>query len=443
MNVVPTRRFYFALVLVLAIVIIAQLLPLTLQVVSTHQLFFVLDLFIAILVGVDIFLTPNKKMLSADREMNKRFSIGRENIVTVTIANLSNKILQCRVTDDYPQDMKCSGCDFAFVLAGGQTRILSYKLTPGSKGVYHFGIVYTRIKSRFGFFERQIEFSIPQQIKVYNDLQALAELSLELGTTSALGEIQRKQRGQGTNFTGLTEYVAGKDTTKIDWKATARAQRPIIREYDREEEQRLLILVDGGRMMFSQLAGLSKFDHALNAALSLSLAALNLNDQVGLGIFADAPLAYLPPRRGNAYLQKFLDASASTSARMAEPEYLEMLAYFASRQKGRTLFVVLTDLTDTWGSRSLLSALASLRQKHLTFCVVLADQRVEKMIESSDSHQYETILQRAVATDLFSQRQLALDVLQRRGCLVLNATPEQLSSRLIAGYLDIKRKALL
>ena len=48
-------------------------------------------------------------------------------------------------------------------------------------------------------------------------------------------------------------------------------------------------------MMFSELAGISKFDHALNAALSLSLAALTLNDQVGLGIFADAPMAYLPP----------------------------------------------------------------------------------------------------------------------------------------------------
>ena len=64
-------------------------------------------------------------------------------------------------------------------------------------------------------------------------------------------------------------------------------------------------------------------------------------------------------RRGKIYLQKFLDAAANAGARMAEPDYLEMLSYFASRQKGRTLFVVLTDLVDTWGSRSLLSALAS------------------------------------------------------------------------------------
>lgn len=245
----------------------------------------------------------------------------------------------------------------------------------------------------------------------------------------------------------MTEYVVGKDSKKIDWKATARAQRPIIREYDREEEQRLLILVDAGRMMVSELAGLSKFDHALNAALSLSLTALALNDQVGLGIFADTPLAYLPPRRGKGYLQKFLDVSAGVAARVIEPDYANMLAYFASRQKGRTLLLLITDLIDTWGSRSLLTALTSLRQKHLTFCVVLADQRLEKIAQPkpylNQDPAYEAILERAVATDLLGQRQLALDVLQRQGCLVLNAPPEHLSSKLIASYLDIKKRALL
>jgi uncharacterized protein (DUF58 family) len=452
MNIIPTKRFYLALILVLAIVVLLQFLLPAPQVVLTQQIFFALDIAVAVLVGIDIFLTPDRKVLSAQREMNKRFSIGRENRVSITVENRADETLLCRLTDDYPQEMNCSACDFAFGILPRTSITLSYVLVPKSKGVYNFGSVYIRFRSRFGFFDRQIKISLPEQVKVYNDLQSLSELSLQLGTSTALGEIQRKHRGQGTNFTGLTEYVVGKDVNKIDWKATARAQRPIIREYDREEEQRLLILVDGGRMMFSELSGLSKFDHALNAALSLSLTALTLNDQVGLGIFADTPLSYLPPRRGKAYLQKFLDASANTNARLAEPDYLDMLSYFAGRQKGRTLFVVLTDLVDTWGSRSLLSALASLRQKHLTFCVVLANERIEKMIEpelppsgtkQATKERYERNLQRAVATDLFSQRQLALDVLQRRGCLVLNATPEKLSSQLISSYLEIKRKALL
>jgi uncharacterized protein (DUF58 family) len=452
MNIVPTLRFYLALLLVLAIVLLLQPLLPEPRMVLTQQVFLLLDLIVALLVAIDILLTPNKKVLSAQRDINKRFSIGRENPVTVTIENLSAKPLYCRVTDDYPQAMNCAVCDFDLALSPGETKTFSYLLIPRSKGIYNFGSVYIRFRSRLGFFDRQIQISVPEQVKVYNDLQALSELSLQLGTSSALGEIQRKHKGQGTNFTGLTEYVEGKDVNKIDWKATARAQRPIIREYDREEEQRLLILVDGGRMMFSELSGLSKFDHALNAALSLSLAALTLNDQVGLGIFADSPSSYLPPRRGRAYLQKFLDVSANATARQAEPDYLSMLSYFAGRQKGRTLFVVITDLVDAWGSRSLLSALASLRQKHLTFCVVLADERIEKMVEPdfslADIKQtaaagYVKTLQRAVATDLFSQRQLALDVLRRRGCLVLNAAPEQLSSQLIASYLEIKRKALL
>ena len=60
-------------------------------------------------------------------------------------------------------------------------------------------------------------------------LQSLSELSVQLGTSTALGEIQRKHRGQGTNFTGLSRICCGQGRShKIDWKATARAQRPII-----------------------------------------------------------------------------------------------------------------------------------------------------------------------------------------------------------------------
>ena len=60
--------------------------------------------------------------------------------------------------------------------------------------------------------------------------------------------------------------------------------------------------------MASDLEGLTRFDHALNAALCLALTGLSHNDQVGVGIFADKPLMYMPPRRGKGYLKNILAA---------------------------------------------------------------------------------------------------------------------------------------
>jgi hypothetical protein len=53
------------------------------------------------------------------------------------------------------------------------------------------------------------------------------------------------------------------------------------------------------------------------------------------------------------------------------------------------------------------------------------------------------IYKRAVATDLLAQRELALSVLQRRGCLVLDCPPQELSDKLIETYLEVKMRARL
>jgi hypothetical protein len=54
-----------------------------------------------------------------------------------------------------------------------------------------------------------------------------------------------------------------------------------------------------------------------------------------------------------------------------------------------------------------------------------------------------TLYRRAVATDLLEQRELALTVLQRRGCLILDCPPQELSDKIVDKYLEIKTRARL
>ncbi|HNN62302.1 MAG TPA: hypothetical protein PKH78_04650, partial [Candidatus Obscuribacter sp.] len=122
-------------------------------------------------------------------------------------------------------------------------------------------------------------------------------------------------------------------------------------------------------------------------------------------------------------------------------------------QKGRSLMVVLTDLTDPTGSQALLSGLANLAPRHLPFCVTLKDRQVQKFAsqdlvaaEKSSAHKGDIInkiYQKAVALDLTSQRELALSVLTRRGCLVLDAAPQELSDRLVEKYIEVKSRGRL
>lgn len=403
-----------------------------------------------VLLIIDYQLTQRPKFVEMNRSVADRLSIGRENPVLITVTNKGAADLAVRLKDDFPQEIESDTKLFEFKLPAGGTSTLEYKLTPKRRGAYEFGNITMRYQSRLGLFWRQAINKRPEQVKVYSDLKALYDLSIKLAQSTELGELHQRRRGQGTDFASLREYTSGDDTKAIDWKATARRDRPVLRTYEAEQEQRLLILLDAGRMMVSDLEGLTRFDHALNAALCLALTGLSHNDQVGIGAFADKPLMYLPPRRGKAYMKNILEGTFGLEPRMTEPDYVGMLSYFASAQKGRSLICILTDLTDPTGSQALLSALAGLSGRHLPFCVTLKDRQIIDVAKQRAFAPTEpneevigTLYRRAVATDLLEQRELALSVLQRRGCLILDCPPQELSDKIVDKYLEIKTRARL
>lgn len=439
-----SKTLYLLLVLAAILFLLAYLNPLASSVAI------VLDGLIFLALIADYFLSVPASALSAQRAVAERLSIGRANDVRIEIFSQAKETLRLRLRDSFPQEIEADVQEFDFEITPNSKATLQYSLLPRSRGAYEFGDISVRYRSKFGLFWRQVQFVAQKSVRVYSDLKALQELSVKLAHSSELGDLKVRKRGQGTDFATLREYVSGDDVRSMDWKATARRDRPVLRVYEVDKEQSMLVLVDAGRMMVSDLEGLSRFDHALNAALSLVLTGLMRNDQVGLGIFADKPILYMPPRRGKAYLTKILEACCDIKPRMVEPDYLGALSYFAGAHKSRALMVVISDLTDPTGSQSLLSGMASMSPRHLPFCVTLRDRKVDQIAQQTmpdtkakTSEQSSEIMRRAVASDLISQRELAFSHLARRGCLALDCPPQELSTKLVDKYLEIKARALL
>ncbi|HEY9791862.1 MAG TPA: DUF58 domain-containing protein [Candidatus Obscuribacterales bacterium] len=400
------------------------------------------DVLLAALGAFDFLITQKPSKLSATRAVSDRLSIGRQNEVNIEVFNQGASRLSVKLRDHFPAGIESDVREFAFSMTANSRASLNYMLVPRKRGAYTFGAIKIRYASKLGLFWREVTMQAQREVKVYSDLLALRELSVRLSHSTELGDLRMRKRGHGTEFASLREYVSGDDSRNIDWKATARRERPVVRVYEVEQEQTLMVLVDAGRMMVSDLEGLTRFDHALNAALSLVLTGLYKGDQVGFGVFADKPLLFLPPRRGKAYLTRVLEAACDVQPRMVEPDYAGALSFFASAQKSRSLMVVLTDLTDPMGSQTLLAGLSSLSPRHLPFCVTLRDRQVEN-VAREPSFKTDAIYRRAVATDLIAQRELAFSQLQRRGCLVLDCPPQELSEKLVDRYLEIKARGQL
>ena len=215
-------------------------------------------------------------------------------------------------------------------------------------------------------------------------------------------------------FEGLREWVPGDDTRIIDWKATARRRKPIARVYEDERRQRVLIILDAGRLLTAESDGVPRLERAVQAALRLAYAAVDHDDDVGLLVFADTIQAYVPPARGRRALRAVLDALAAAEGRLVESNYPQAFRYLAGRNRKRALTVLFTDVIDRTASAALVAQTATLRPRHLPLAVTLKDPALERAAAArpaSDAEAYE----RAAAEELLLAREQALDSMRKQG----------------------------
>ncbi|MCZ7631074.1 MAG: AAA family ATPase [Microthrixaceae bacterium] len=116
---------------------------------------------------------------------------------------------------------------------------------------------------------------------------------LEVGMRSARG------LGGGTDFEQLREYGPDDEFRRIDWTATARVGKPIVRTYRAERNQRVLVLLDNGRVMAGRVGGVPRVEHAMDAAMMLTAVATRLGDRCGLVSF-DKEVRSVVPRRATS-----------------------------------------------------------------------------------------------------------------------------------------------
>ena len=64
------------------------------------------------------------------------------------------------------------------------------------------------------------------------------------------GRLASRMRGRGLNFEEIRDYRAGDDVRSIDWKVTARLQKPHVRVFNEERDRPALLVVDQRLSMF-------------------------------------------------------------------------------------------------------------------------------------------------------------------------------------------------
>jgi uncharacterized protein (DUF58 family) len=150
-----------------------------------------------------------------------------------------------------------------------------------------------------------------------DDLMELRHIAHTLGlashhlVNSALsGMFASVFRGAGMNFEEVREYQQGDDIRNMDWKVTARANRPYLKLYQEERERDVLLLVDKGPQMQFGTMGTFKSVQAARVAALIGWAANRQNDRVGGMVFGEPErgMQFFRPGKGRRALWRVLHA---------------------------------------------------------------------------------------------------------------------------------------
>lgn len=120
------------------------------------------------------------------------------------------------------------------------------------------------------------------------------------------GEYLSSFRGQGLDFDDFREYQHGDEVRFIDWNVTARMNSPFVRKFREERELAVILAVDVSGSADYGSVSLTKREIAAETAAVLGFSALHNGDKVGLLIFADEPLLFIPPEKGSRHLLRMI-----------------------------------------------------------------------------------------------------------------------------------------
>ncbi|MGI0494652.1 DUF58 domain-containing protein [Alkalinema pantanalense CENA528] len=434
---IPTLRVYGLLILGVAITtLLALLWPGQAGLGLALLLLLLYDFAVLGAVVIDG-LRSRSQRVEVMRQPISRLSIGRDNPITLTV-RAKNREAIVQIRDAYPQShFTISQDTLEARLAPQESQDLTYQAKPTYRGSYNWGKIAVRQLSNWKLVWLDWTVAESTPVEVFPDLIGLRSLSIRLAL-QATGSIRQNRRmGMGTEFAELRDYATGDDPRLIDWKATARRDRPLVRVLEPEQEQTLIILLDRGRLMTAQVNGLQRFDWGLNATLSLALTALKRGDRVGVGVFDRALHTWIPPQRGDRQLMQLLEQLTPIQPDFIEPDYLGTINTITQQQHRRALIVVITDIVDDIASMELLNAMGRLAPRYLPFCVALRDSEIDRQAHTFSIEVAENYA-RAVALDLINQRQVAFAKLKQKGVLVLDAPADQITDQLIDRYLQLK-----
>jgi uncharacterized protein (DUF58 family) len=328
-------------------------------------------------------------------------------------------------------------------LAAGEQTLIEVPVVPTRRGRVSVERVWLRWRSPLSLVEFIKRVRVERTIDVVPNVRGVHGSALQFFVQETIYGIKAQhQRGEGAEFEALREYMPGLDSRFIDWKHSARHRKLLCKEFRIERNHQVVMAFDTGHLMLEPVEGLTRLDHAINAALVLAWISLQGGDLVGTYGFDAVVRQYLGPQRGVSSFPRIQRATAELDYRHQETNFTLGLAELNARLKRRALVILFTDFVDTITAELLVESMQRMANRHLVVFVTQRGSILQRAVDARPS-QLADVAKAVIAQDFLRDRSIVFERLQRLGIHCLDVPSRGLSVALINRYLLIKQRGLI
>ncbi len=393
-------------------------------------------------IAVDLALTASPRLVLPQRGGDTSVRLGEPAHSDLLLTNTGNRTSVSTVRNAWTPSAGARDGVQQVRIPPRQRRRLSLTLVPTRRGDRRAGPVVVRTLGPLRVAGRQVQHQAPWTVRALPPFPARKHLPSRVARLRELdGRSTILQRGQGTEFDSLREYVAGDDVRSIDWRGTARSTTVVVRTWRPERDRHVLIVLDSGRTCAGRVGDQPKLDHSMDAALLLAALAARAGDRVDLLVVDREVRASVLRRSGSQVLAAFSNALAPVEPLLAETDHRAMVTEILARVSQRSLVVILTGLDAAAITEGLVPVLGPLLRRHKVVLAAVSDPRLDEL--ASGRGTAGEVYAAAAAEADRARRAGTARTLRDLGVSVVQAPPDRFAPALADHYLALKKAGQL
>jgi uncharacterized protein (DUF58 family) len=399
-----------------------------------------LNLVLLALVVVDWSLAPAPGRVVVERTLPPVLTLDHTGNVSWSVVNPTNRSLRVAVADQLAPSLHASQRRVSATVPPGGSATIHTTITPSRRGRFAVSDIAVRVDGPLGLAGRQRTRSLPAVLRVHPPFRSKdeAELRIRKARILEIGLRSAQGRGGGTEFEQLREYGADDEFRRVDWAATARSNKPIVRTYRAERNQTVVVLLDNGRVMAGRVEDVPRVEHAMDATLMLATVATRLGDRCGLVVFDANVRAIIEPSKARSQVGRVTEVLYDLQPELVETDYRGAFAATVARFRRRAMLVLLTELNEQAADEFLFPALPLVVRSHVVVVGAVRDPEVERWAVDPAGDDVEAVYRRAAAIDALAERSRVAARLRGLGVTVVDAAPGRLAGELADTYLSLK-----